>query len=166
MDSKQKLAAQYRGQLRSDEVECKVRAVMDIIKEEVSSNSGIYPHNGGLISKNEISRRAGIGMTTLFTKKQSKFRAEIDLWLVDLMSNSVDSPCGIRLSHAERAEAWKRKYEALSLSHHLSELDLQAARSDLERAETIIKKMVLENNNLRGELLGLRQPNVFPLRPN
>lgn len=137
---------------------------MDTIEAEMNANDGIYPMNGGAVSKNEVARRAGIGITTLFSPKQKKLGKKVDLWLITLKKKETVGRERVRRTYAERAEDWKERYLALQDSHVKTELDLMEALAEKEKAVT-------EAQNLRDEkallleqlrLAGAKNVTAFP----
>lgn len=77
-------AARRRGEARASAVEAKVRDAMRLIEGELQANSGIYPANGGGVTKSELARRAGISGATLFAPRQKALRESVDAWLATL----------------------------------------------------------------------------------
>lgn len=146
--TKSQEAALAQGSLRSAEVSQKVQRVMDIIQLEIDNGEGVYPYNGGLVSKNELARRAGIGKTTLFSYRQRDMNKLVDEWLVLLKAQSKKK-LQTRRSHAQLARDWKEKYMALANSHHKTELDLMSTKAELEDALTDIDDLRRENKALR-----------------
>ncbi|TWC49156.1 hypothetical protein FBY04_12289 [Pseudomonas sp. SJZ080] len=125
----------------------KVKLILLQISHEIEC-AGVYPYNGGELSKNEVCRRAGIGKTTIFSPKQSEVNKMVDAFLesFQLKSNKASG----RRTYQELSAAWKQKYIDLSASHHKTELDFQALRNDYER--------LLRNNNvLHEEVAYLRE---------
>jgi hypothetical protein len=164
MTSKYKAAALARGEVRTSKIESRVMDAIEAIKAEMDSNDGIYPHNGGAVSKNEIARRAGIGKTTLFAPKQSGLNAQVDRWLKALKGQEVVGRTAARRSVLERAEAWKAKYHDLENSHRKTELDLQAAMAEYEEALTLIAKLQTENATLLEQLGKLSSSNISSIK--
>ncbi|AZE50429.1 hypothetical protein C4K04_4774 [Pseudomonas chlororaphis] len=152
MTSKYKIAALARGETRTIEIERKVLAAMDIIMAEIRANDGIYPQNGGAISKNEVARRAGIGKTTFFTPKQQELNARVDVWLETLKMQETVGRTRVRRTYAERVETWKDKYQALENSHRKTELDLQVAEAEREEALSLIIELQAKNTALLEQL--------------
>jgi hypothetical protein len=161
--SNKKKAALIRGQARTSEIERKVLEVMDIIISEIDCNSGVYPYNGGSVSKNEVSRRAEIGKTTLFSAKQTSLNEIVNNWLEALKNKRVVKRTLILRGHAERAKAWKAQYLSLAASHHKTELDLLAAQSELEVALVQLAKLQSEKEILLAQLKKAGS-NITPLK--
>ena len=128
----QNFSAKARGELRTIDVDRKVREAIKCIENEINGNDGVYPRNGGALSCNEIARRAGIGITTLYSSTQVNLRAFVNSWLNTARKISPAERVGFRKSHAIRAELWKRKFQALAVSHQKTELDLLAVQSELD----------------------------------
>lgn len=153
------------GANRSQDIACRVKQAISSITNEMNTNGGVYPENGGSVTKNEIIRRAGIGKTTLFSKTQVLLNRYVDDWLLTLREDHFTKRGEIRASHAERAAAWKEKYECLATAHHLSELELQQYRAEMY--ELKIKYFELEElySKSYAELESLRKSNVVRIRP-
>ena len=138
-------AALVRGAARSAEVERKVKEAMDTIMAEMKANGGIYPATGGAVSKNEVARRAGISLATLFSPKQNELGQQVSLWLDVLKKKETIGRQRVRRTFAERAEDWKSRYLALQDSHVKTELDLQQAQAERDEAQADAKKLRDEN---------------------
>ncbi|MFJ3372990.1 hypothetical protein [Pseudomonas sp. NPDC086251] len=163
MVNKFQVAALARGKERTEEVEHKVLAAMDTITTEIKNNGGIYPHNGGAVSKNEVARRAGIGKTTFFTTKQAELNTRVEMWLDSLKKKETVGRMRVRLSFAERIKAWETKYHALENAHIKTELDLQSAQADLEEALALIGKLRDQNAALLEQLHMAGASKVIPI---
>lgn len=156
MSDMHKEAAKARGQKRSAEIAQRVQDAMGAIEAEMKANNGIYPHNGGAISKNEVARRAEINPTTLFSPKQRALGERVSLWLNRLKNKETVGRMRVRRTFAERAEDWKTRYLALQNSHIKTELDLQQAEAERDEARAEAKKLrqdyaaILEQLRLAG----------------
>lgn len=138
-----KEAARLRGAARTAEVKTKVREAMVTIQREMAANKGIYPQNGGAVSKNEVARRAKISETTLFSKKQKELGENVTAWVESLKKTEVVGRMRVQRTVFERSEDWKKKYLALQDTHIATELDLQDAKVQLQDAQ----KSLTELNN-------------------
>lgn len=107
----------------------KVKLILLQISHEIEC-AGVYPYNGGKLSKNEVCRRAGIGKTTIFSPKQLEVNKMVDAFLESFKLSPEKASS--RRTYQELSAAWKQKYIDLSASHHKTELDLQALRNDYE----------------------------------
>ncbi|MBD0679931.1 hypothetical protein [Pseudomonas sp. PSB11] len=152
MTNKYKDAALARGKERTAEIEHKVLAAMDNIMVEIKANDGIYPYNGGALSKNEVARRAGIGKSTFFSPKQVELSFRVDLWLDAIKKKEAVGRIRVRRTYAERIEVWKAKYQALENSHIKTELDLQSAQAELEEELTLVANLKAQNAVLLEQL--------------
>lgn len=166
MTSKYKEAALARGKVRTGEIERRVWSAIEAIKREMQSNEGIYPHNGGAVSKNEIARRAGIGKTTLFAPRQSALNSRVDHWLQSLKQSELVGRVATRRNVQERAEAWRAKYRDLESSHRKTELDLQAALADYHEALALIARLQTENVTLLEQLAKTSSSRVASIIPS
>lgn len=148
MSNRFEKAALVRGEARSADVARKVKGAMDAIMAEMKANGGIYPSNGGAVSKNEVARRADISLTTLFSPKQKELGQQVSLWLDALKKKETIGRQRVRRTFAERAEDWKSRYLALQDSHIKTELDLQLAQAERDEA-------IAEAHRLRDEKAAL-----------
>jgi len=156
-------AALARGEVRSADIARKVKDAMDIIKAELKANGGIYPANGGAISKNEVARRAGISLTTLFSPKQKELGRHVTLWLEALKKKETIGCQRVRRTFAERAEDWKSLFLALQNSHIKTELDLQGAQSERDDAVAEVKRLRDEKAALLEQLRLAGRSKVTPI---
>jgi hypothetical protein len=163
MVSKFQDAALARGKKRTVEVEQKVLTAMDTIASEIKENGGIYPHNGGSVSKNEVARRAGIGKTTLFTTKQTELNTRVAMWLDFLKKQETVGRMRVRLSFTERIKAWESKYQDLQNAHIKTELDLQSAQAELEEEFALVAKLRDQNAALLEQLRMAGASKVIPI---
>lgn len=145
-------AAEASAKVRAAEVSRKVEAAMKTIVDEMNANGGIYPYNGGAISKNEVARRAGISTTTLFTSKQKALGKRVTLWLDGLKKKETVGRMRVRRSFAERADDWKARYEALKDSHIKTELDLMQAQAERDEALAKVTRLLDEKASLLKQL--------------
>lgn len=159
-----KLKAQERGQARSDEVRTTVQNTMMLIAEEVNSNGGIYPHNNGALSLAEVSRRAGIHFTTLFSPKQRTLGTEVKKWLEEIKTSKAIKGTTVRRDQASRLADWKALFAGLQQSHRDTELDLQHTEVELLRVRKELENAHLDNKILRAELASMQEVTnlIFP----
>lgn len=156
-------AALARGKERTAAVGRRVLAAMDTIAAEMNENGGIYPHNGGAVSKNEVARRAGIGKTTFFTTKQAELNSRVEMWLESLKKKETVGRMRVRLSYSERITAWQTKYHDLENAHVKTELDLQSAQAELEEELDRVVKLREQNAALLEQLRMVGNSNVIPI---
>jgi hypothetical protein len=156
---KTQLAALRSAKIRSDAIRVKVERVLELIKREMAENNGIYPENEGAISLNEVARRAGIGMTTLFAPKQSDLRKQVKEWLDSLKKTEVVGRETTRRKLTERVADWQQAYNDIREQFILVELELQDARVQLEAMQQKYDALLVE--------LRSRPSNVsaLPLKP-
>ena len=163
MSDKYKDAAVLRGATRTAEIDRKVRAAMATIAGEMKANGGIYPENGGAVSKNEVARRAGISLTTLFSPKQKALGKDVSRWIETLQKKEVVGRIRVRRSFIERADDWRKKYLDLQDSHIATELELQAVNAELEEAKADVAKLRAENAALLKQIRLAGEIKVAPL---
>lgn len=163
MSNRFEKAALVRGEARSAEVARKVKEAMDAIMAEMKANGGIYPHNGGAVSKNEVARRAGISETTLFTDKQKELGQQVTLWLDALKKKETIGRQRVRRTFAERAEDWKKRHDDLENSHIKTELDLLHAQAERDEAVAEAKRLRDEKAALLEQLRLAGRSKVTPI---
>jgi hypothetical protein len=163
MSDKYKEAAKVRGEARSAAVELKVNMAMKAIEAEIQINGGVYPQNGGAVSKNEVARRAGINLTTLFSSKQKELGEQVSLWLTTLKKMETVGRMRLRRTYAERAEDWKARYECLKNSHIKTELDLQQAEAEREEVLAEVQRLRLQNEYLLDQLSAAGKSKVIQI---
>lgn len=137
MTERHKLAAAKRGQARTDAVAAKVREAMKTIKQEMDSNDGIYPLNGGAVSLNEVARRADISDTTLYAPKQGDLKQEVSDWIDGLKEAEVVGRVRVQRKLSERLADWKKLYEDLQCQFIEVELELQEKQAQLETLQNL-----------------------------
>lgn len=137
---------------------------MRIIKAEMLANQGVYPANGGVLSKNEVARRAGIGLTTWFSPKQRRLGQAITRWtrLISKAPSIAPESKTKRRTRTERADAWKAKFEALQDSNLKCELDLQQALAEKDELVEKLHKLQIDFNELQSKLTVEAGSNVIP----
>lgn len=145
MSSKHLDAARKRGADRSAKVAKSVLEAMKVIRREMQANGGIYPANGGAVSKNEVARRAGIHHTTLFSDKQKRLGERVSRWCELLKRKETVGRVRVRRTYAERAEDWKARYTLVVTHLALAELKVQSAEA--ERDDALAKVQELEREN-------------------
>ncbi len=160
-----KEAAKARGEKRSAEVAERVRGVMAIIVQEMKANGGIYPHNGGAISMNEVARRAGIHYTTFHTQAQRELGKEVKTWIESLKKKEVVGRMRVRNGLATHLQEYRILYEGLEMSHHKTELDLQQAQAERDEALRKAESLMQENAQLKSLLEVATEGKVTHLQP-
>lgn len=168
MSSKDKQAALKRGQARSSEIERKILAAMTTIEAEMKANGGVYPANGGAVSKNEVARRAEISPSTLFSPKQRALGDRVLQWVEYLEQKAGTGRMRVQRTYAQRAEDWKTEYLAIVDNYRKSELLLQSAQSERDEALALVEKLKAENAALIEQLkiAGTSKITAIPKRKN
>lgn len=152
MNSKDKEAALKRGQARSAEIERKVLAAMATIEAEIKANGGVYPENGGAVSKNEVARRAEISPSTLFSPKQRALGDRVLQWVKELEQKAGTGRMRVQRTYAQRAEDWKTEYLTVVDNYRKAELLLQSAQAERDEALDLVDKLKVENAALLEQL--------------
>ncbi len=139
---------------------------MTQIEAEMDANDGIYPQNGGAVSKAEVARRAGAHDTTFHSPKQAEFGTEVGDWVKRLKSRKAVSRGAVRRELSTRIADWKALYEGLQQSHRDTELDLQQTKSELAEMQFELQRTQQENTQLRQDLAKLTKLKVVALKPS
>ena len=130
-----------QGTGRTEAVVTAIRSAMKTIDQEIKANDGIYPHNGGALSLNELARRADVHATTLFGPKYEGLKSDVEKWMAGIKSTGVATRQEAQKSVIKRVAEWRELYDALLSSHRKTELDLQEATRLLEEATTRIAQL-------------------------
>lgn len=135
MSEQHKLAAVQRGAARTAQMEQKVVLAMQAIQEDMQTNGGIYPHNGGAVSMAELARRAGISESSFYKKAPDNLalKERADLWLNTLKKKETIGRMRVRKTFAQRADSWEKKYMALEQRHIRTELELQSLQAEAQK---------------------------------
>ena len=152
MSSKYLDAALKRGADRSARVAKNVLEAMKTIRREMKANGGIYPANGGAVSKNEVARRAGIHNTTLFSDKQKRLGERVGRWCELLKRKETVGRVRVRRTFAERAEDWETRYKLVVTHLALAELKVQSAESERDDALAKVQELKTENAALLDQM--------------
>ncbi|MBS1229804.1 MAG: hypothetical protein H6R17_3081 [Proteobacteria bacterium] len=166
MSSKHLNAALKRGADRSAKVAKSVLEAMKTIRREMKANGGIYPANGGAVSKNEVARRAGIHPTTLFSDKQKRLGERVSRWCELLKRKETVGRVRVRRTYAERAEDWEARYTLVVTHLDLAELKVQAAESERDDAIAKVQKLERENAALLDQMRKSAAGKVTPIPKN
>lgn len=159
-------AAKRLGKIRSDGVRERVQKALREIEKEMDGNKGIYPHNKGAISAAEVARRADVHQTTFFGPKQVELGNEVRAWLKRMKEGRIVGRGRVRRALADRVGAWKELYDGLAQSHRDTELDLQQAKADLDKAHDQLQLLKSENDRLTSILQTAGTAKVVPLTTN
>jgi hypothetical protein len=142
-----KSAALKRGQARTDAVETKVLKAMEIIKQEMAANGGIYPNNRGAVGISEVARRGGIHETTLYAPKQAQLKKKVEEWLDSLKERDAVGREKSRRKLIERVDDWRQSYNDLRDQHILVELELQDSQARLEELRAMYDALLEQTRN-------------------
>lgn len=163
MSGKHLDAARKRGAERSAKVVKSVLEAMKTIRREMKANGGIYPANGGAVSKNEVARRAGIHHTTLFSDKQKRLGERVSRWCELLKRKETVGRVRVRRTYAERAEDWETRYRRVLTHLALAELKIQSAESERDDALDKVRELERENAALLDQMRAGAAGKVTPM---
>ncbi|MDD1621848.1 MAG: hypothetical protein LUQ11_10245 [Methylococcaceae bacterium] len=145
MSEHHKTAALKRGADRTAKTLQRVEDAIRSISDEIQTNGGIYPLNGGSVSMAEIARRAGINEATFYKKDNVALKERASLWLETLKKKETVGRMRVRKTHQQRAESWKEKHDALQNRHIVTELQLQQLQAEHEKLrrdyDTLLEQM-------------------------
>lgn len=125
----------------------KVRSVMVQIQQEMVSNSGMYPHNKGVISQAELARRASMHPVTLHKPYYKELIREIKEWLVNVNSGAIVGHKRVRSTLTSRLDEHEKLRISLQESLRISEIDLDISEAKVEELEK--RCQFLEENNMK-----------------
>lgn len=147
---------------RTKEVVKKVRAAMRSIEADVEGKDGIYPLNGGRLSKAELCRRAGISEITLMGKAhKASLNVEVDAWLKQIRTGMRQGKKSVRRAVTDRADQWKAHLDEIAQRYVEAKLELIECRAQLETLAKEKAALEAENASLReqvtaGKVVGIR----------
>lgn len=135
MSERHKIAAAKRGAAKTAKVHQKVEDAIRTITDEIKTNGGIYPYNGGAVSMAEIARRAEINEATFYKKDNTALKERASLWLDTLKKKETVGRMRVRKTFQQRAEGWHEKYKALETRHCITELQFQQLQAEHEKLQ-------------------------------
>jgi len=129
---------------RSAAVVTKLRIAMAAIELDIDSHGGVYPFNGGRLSRAEVCRRADVKPITLIGPvHKDGIKVEVDEWREWVLSRIAKGKKSVRRAVTDRATAWKDELHKIANQYHLAELRMvgMAARiAELEAENTILRE--------------------------
>jgi len=131
-------AALARYDRNAEDIHVRVRQILELIKQEMASNGGIYPFNKGAISIAEVARRSQIHPLTFHKPRYVDLAKEVKAWLEALKGGNLVGRSRIRKDAETRIGEWKELYENLLDAHRVTETDLLHAQVQLEEARAEI----------------------------
>jgi hypothetical protein len=130
----------------------KVRRVMLLIQQEMVGNSGVYPHNKGVISQAELARRASMHPVTLHKPYYKELVREIQEWLVNVKSGAIVGHKRVRSALTSRLKEHEELRISLQESLRISEIDLDISETKVEELEKRCQSLEEDNMKLRNQL--------------
>lgn len=135
-----------------------VEAAIATMEEEMRSNGGIYPHNGGRLSLAEVCRRAQVHSITLMGEAH---RASTRLLVLEWVGSNAKSGARAKRDHKS---SQRSKREDLHDSVKLLAAKLQALHQveipwrdeEIERLKNVVSALTEEVAGLRERLGDLR----------
>jgi hypothetical protein len=130
-----KQAALKRGAKRTAAVAERVDQALILLTEELAANAGVYRHNKGRLSKDEVARRAGIKKGTIHSNAQAATSAKVAAWLDGLKSGETEAVERTRRrTPAELLAEVEVKYAALLTNFRKVELEMQDTLAERDEA--------------------------------
>jgi hypothetical protein len=123
----------------------RVREAMRAIERDVIANDGIYPFCKGLISLQEVLRRASLSKYVLEKKRHASLKAEVTTWVENATKKTLRGMKDIRPAVTQRSDDANEKIRAIQQAWHEAELEYIDMRSKF-------LEMEIENNRLKTEL--------------
>jgi len=110
-ESKSPNALLDHSKSRTKEVVKKIREAMAAIELDIEQNEGIYPFNGGRLTRAEVCRRAGVHKITLQgAAHRATTREMIEVWLKKVKEKMVIGKRAVRKAVTVRADDWHARY--------------------------------------------------------
>jgi hypothetical protein len=136
-----KIAAAKRAAARKKALSDAVDQAMRTIVVEMKANEGIYPHNGGAVSRAELARRAGIDESSFYKPQNKDLKERTTLWLQQLQKKETIGRKRVRKHIKDVARDWKERYEALDRQNILTHLKMQKIEAEMVELEKDIQTM-------------------------
>lgn len=143
---------------RTEIVVSRLKKAMKEIEDDISSNDGLYPFNGGRLTQNEVCRRALVSNAILQSKGHKlTTKVVVSEWLKTVLDRVARGKRNVRRSVADRVDAWKDAHAKIAQELHLKNLIFEEANLRLSKLEE-------ENAKLKAKLkdLGERHVLSFP----
>ncbi len=156
---KQSASASANGAAYAESLLKAAEVMMATIEEEMRSNEGIYPHNGGSLSRAELSRRLALDESTIRKNHKPLYEA-IKVWIAGLSNGSPTNKTQARRSETERAAAWKQQYQDLLASYHVHELDWQEMTAELSDTRVKLNVVKAEMADIKVRFTELNEENA------
>ncbi|WP_341022286.1 hypothetical protein [Brevundimonas diminuta] len=127
-----------------------VRSTMAQIEVELAA--GVYPHNGGRLTRREFCRRAGIGESTLKNLTHAETSKLLSRWLEAVAPSRTrkpaERPAGSGATQiaelARELDLFKLQYAKLEKEHRDLAAEASGLRKQLRRHQTSHLKLVTE----------------------
>lgn len=130
----------------------RIRSMMLQIQQEMVGNSGLYPHNKGVISQAELARRASMHPVTLHKPYYKELIREIQAWLVNVKAGAIVGHKRVRSALTSRLKEHEELRISLQESLRISEVDLTIFQNQVEELEKKCQQLEEENMRLRNQL--------------
>lgn len=129
-----------------------VRNVMLLIQQEMIGNSGVYPHNKGVISQAELARRASMHPVTLHKPYYKELVREIQEWIVNVKSVGIVGHKRVRSDLKSRLKEHEELRISLQEALRISETDLELSTAKILELEEKCELLEKQNIELRNQL--------------
>ncbi|ARZ76365.1 hypothetical protein CCR98_20090 [Stenotrophomonas sp. WZN-1] len=137
------------AKLRSGAVLVKIETALGRIEEELKSNGGVYPKNGGLLPLAEVCRRAGVHPQTLQNKTQAQTKRYVQDWLKGLISPQANAIVRGGVGAAGRAERLQQELSLVAAKYQLLyQVEIPLRDERLEALRRRVEELEVENRAL------------------
>lgn len=151
---------------RSSSFVSKLKQAMALIESEVEQNEGLYPLNGGRLTKAELCRRAHVDDQTLQNKThKATTNKMVDEWIEHVKGKISQGELVVRRAVTERAEHWKREHARIANAYALAELEHNERLIELAALGKENYELKRENDELREMLSRAGSKNIASIRP-
>lgn len=148
---------------RTELVAAKVAEAMRSIETEIECNDGLYPLNGGRLSRQEVCRRAGIRSSVLDGPcHRSTTLPKLRSWLEAVHKKMILGKRSVRKAVTERADGWKARAEAFAHQTNLYHLKMVTIEHQLLDANSRVRELeetvsALQSELSRGKVTSVRK---------
>lgn len=135
-----------------------IHAAMKKIEDDVQANGGIYPLNKGVISIQELLRRAGksAGYLEKKTVRMVALKADVTKWINSINSKIVRGAKFIKRTVTERVDEANEEVKKIRQAWTEAELEYLVTRGELKAAQAIIADLQKQNASLLAQNSGAK----------
>jgi hypothetical protein len=127
----------------------KIDAAMRQIEREIDENGGLYPHNAGRLSQQELLRRARLSSAALQKRTHQALRNQVNAWLRQISKRSVTGSENIRANIASRITQARGEKDTILVRWHEAELEHAIGQEELAKERNRVAELEREVERLR-----------------